>query len=143
MRLDTVKGLAQYSLTRRNIVVKSRDDFSDATKRILGARAGFRCSNPSCRALTSGPQEDPVKAVNLGVAAHICAAAPGGPRFDPGMTSQQRMHVANGIWLCQNCAKLIDNDPFRFTATVLDKWKAAAEEQAHAFVGKTVVLWKA
>ena len=56
----------------------ARDDFSESTKRTLGARVGHLCSRPDCRAPTAGPQEDAAKAVNLGVAAHICAASPNG-----------------------------------------------------------------
>jgi hypothetical protein len=34
------------------------------TKEALARRAGYRCSNPGCRKLTSGPRSDPVKAVS-------------------------------------------------------------------------------
>ena len=44
----------------------------------------------------------------------------------------------NGIWLCQNCAKLVDNDPIRYTADVLRGWKASAESEALTLVGKAV-----
>ena len=37
---------------------------------------------------TAGPLDDPAKAVNIGVAAHITAASPGGPRFDDTLTSE-------------------------------------------------------
>ncbi len=60
-----------------------RDDFPNAMKRALPERVNFCCSKPDCRAPTSGPQADASKAVNVGVAAHITAAAPGGPRYDP------------------------------------------------------------
>lgn len=56
----------------------NRDDFSESTKRLLANRAGVRCSNPNCRQPTSGANTDPNKSTNIGVAAHICAAAPGG-----------------------------------------------------------------
>jgi hypothetical protein len=79
----------------------SRDDFREPVKRTLGLRAGNRCSDPNCRALTSGPQVDDTKAVNVGVAAHITAAAPGGPRFDPNLSPRERADASNGIWLCQ------------------------------------------
>src|SRR6516225_4310515 len=95
------------------------DDFAEPVKRALASRVGNLCSNPDCRALTSGPQEDPSKAVNVGVAAHITAASPGGPRYDPGLVPEERSSPENGIWLCQTCAKLIDNDPFRFTTELL------------------------
>lgn len=108
-----------------------RDDFSVATKDLLAKRVGFCCSNPECQRATSGPQVDPEKAINLGVAAHIAAAAPGGPRYDAGLSPEQRCDSSNGIWLCQTCAKLIDNDPIRFSRLVVDGWKRAAERTAY------------
>ena len=85
-----------------------RDDFSLATKELLAKRVAYRCSNPECRHVTSGPQVDPAKAVNIGVSAHITAASAGGPRFDPTITPDERQKPDNGIWLCQSCAKLVD-----------------------------------
>lgn len=107
-----------------------RDDFSSATKELLAKRVGFRCSNPDCRQPTSGPQEDPTKIINVGVAAHIAAASPHGPRFDPSLTLEQRSSSHNGIWMCQTCAKLIDNDESRFSVTTLREWKRIAEMAA-------------
>jgi hypothetical protein len=115
---------------------RSRDSFDERTKRDLAARVNSRCSNPQCRAPTSGPQDDPEKAVNLGVAAHITAASDGGPRFDPSITPDERSAASNGIWLCQNCAKEIDNDVKRFTPTLLREWKDRAEHDARVAVGK-------
>lgn len=108
----------------------TRDDFDATTKRTLAHRVGIRCSNPNCRKLTAGPQEDPEKAVNIGVAAHITAAGKGGPRYDPGLTKARRRSIENGIWLCQNCAKLVDNDVNRYTADLLCQWKAHSEQAA-------------
>ncbi len=107
-----------------------RDDFTKATIDTLANRAGNRCSNPNCRKPTSGPRTDPVKAINIGVAAHITAASLRGPRYDPSLTSEQRRHPNNGIWLCQNCAKLIDNDPQRYPVRLLHQWKEQAEHSA-------------
>src|SRR5450755_998272 len=59
-----------------------RDDFPIPIKELLGKRVGYRCSNPSCRQPTSGPQADPEAVVNVGVAARITAAAQGGERYD-------------------------------------------------------------
>jgi hypothetical protein len=114
-----------------------RDDFPEDIKRALAARVANQCSNPDCRAVTSGPQTDPSKAVNVGVAAHITAASPGGPRHDPELSPPERQGSLNGIWLCQNCAKLVDNDPDRFTVELLRAWKVVAEDHARARVGKT------
>ena len=113
-----------------------RDDFAQAIKNTLAARAGHRCSNPECRAATSGPQADEQKAVNLGVAAHIVAAAQGGPRFDPTLTPVQRASIINGIWLCQNCAHEIDSDEQRYSVARLYHWKLEAEHAAHQDIGK-------
>ena len=113
------------------------DDFFDAVKRALASRVGNLCSNPHCGALTSGPQEDPARALNLGVAAHITAASPGGPRYDLDLLPEERSAPSNGIWLCQNCAKLIDNDPARFSVDLLHEWKRIAEADARDRVGKT------
>ena len=107
-----------------------RDDFSLKTKELLAKRVANRCSNPGCRQLTSGPQEDPTKVVNIGVAAHVTAASADGPRFDPSLTPDERRSVENGIWLCQSCAKLVDNDPIRYEADVLRQWKVLAEKSA-------------
>ncbi len=107
-----------------------RDDFNVKTKQLLAERVGYRCSNPHCLQLTSGPHNDIQKSVNVGVAAHITAASPGGPRYDPSLSSEERRSAKNGIWLCQKCAKLIDNDSQRYTFAVLDTWKQRAEELA-------------
>ncbi|WP_428304572.1 hypothetical protein [Lacipirellula sp.] len=105
----------------------ARDEFKTVTIERLGQRVNFRCSNPRCAAQTSGPSFDDDKAVSIGVAAHITAASPGGPRFDPELTPEQRQSFANGIWLCNNCSRVVDADAGQFTAEVLRKWKRLAE----------------
>ncbi|MCS6304229.1 MAG: hypothetical protein H8K07_11265 [Nitrospira sp.] len=107
-----------------------RDDFSAATRELLAKRVGFVCSNPECRQPTSGPQADPAGTVNIGVAAHISAASPGGPRYKADLSPKQRADSCNGIWLCQTCAKLIDSDDHRFSRPALEGWKRAAERAA-------------
>lgn len=42
-------------------------------------------------------------------------------------------------WLCQNCAKLVDNDSIRVTADNLREWKSTAEQEALSQVGKTAL----
>jgi hypothetical protein len=115
-----------------------RDEFPPKIKELLSKRVGNRCSNPNCRQLTTGPQEDPNKALNVGVAAHITAASPDGPRYDSAINSEQRSSANNGIWLCQKCAKLVDNDPSRYSVEILNNWKTFAENAALSEVeGKT------
>lgn len=107
-----------------------RDDFTKATANILAKRAGFRCSNPECSRPTIGAALEGPGVINLGVAAHITAASPDGPRFDSSLSANQRSDPGNGIWLCQNCAKLIDSDPSTFGSNLLDAWKEKAERAA-------------
>jgi hypothetical protein len=114
-----------------------RDEFLVEVKRTLAVRVNYLCSNPDCRAPTTGPHEDPTKAVNVGVAAHITAACAGGPRYNPALSPNERCHPDNGIWLCQNCAKLIDSDVPRFSETLLRAWKMVAEDRARNSLGKT------
>jgi hypothetical protein len=107
-----------------------RDDFSYRVKELLAKRVGYRCSNPDCRQVTSGPQVDPTSSINVGVAAHITAASPRGPRYDRSLTFDERRDSSNGIRLCQKCAKLVDSDSKRYTVEKLVSWKNLAEKSA-------------
>lgn len=114
----------------------NRDDFTPKTKQLLALRVGFRCSNPNCRVTTAGPSDHPEMSINLGVAAHITAASKGGPRFNPNLNGKERRDVNNGIWLCQNCAKLIDSDISRFSVSLLKTWKNESELNSKNELGK-------
>jgi hypothetical protein len=74
--------------------------------------------------------------VNVGVAAHISAAAVGGPRYNGALTPAERASIKNGIWLCQTCAKIIDADELRYPEPTLLGWKRAAEHEAQRRIGK-------
>lgn len=113
-----------------------RDNFSRETTRTLCDRVGGLCSNPGCRASTKAAHTDDDRALSVGAACHIHAAAPGGPRYDPSQTPEQRCAIDNGIWLCMVCGTLIDKDETRYPAPVLREWRAAAEVDALARVGK-------
>ncbi|WP_318557303.1 hypothetical protein [Geobacter anodireducens] len=114
----------------------NRDDFTQDTITRLRSRVTNRCSNPACRVPTTGPTTDPQKFNNIGVAAHICAAAPGGPRYDVTMTSEQRKNIENGIWLCSSCSTDIDRDPTLYTKEILHQWKTEAERLAREEMGQ-------
>lgn len=111
-------------------VMSRRDDFTAATIATLAKRVGYLCSNPQCRDRTSGPHSQVDKSVILGEAAHICAASPGGTRYDPTMSVEARKTASNGIWLCRKCARLIDVDGNRFSTELLQAWKTIAESHA-------------
>ena len=111
-------------------MANSRDDFSAPVIRTLRERVNNRCSNPDCQKPTSGPHTDPNKVVRVGKAAHICAAALGGKRYDKNMTPAERKDIANGIWLCSNCATLIDTDEQQYPPSLIVEWKRRAEDTA-------------
>lgn len=107
-----------------------RDDFSEAVLRAVSRRVGLFCSNPGCRHPTTGPQvSDPLGVINIGVGAHIAAASPGGKRYDGSQTPQERSSAHNCIWLCQDCAKLIDSDEGAFSVETLRAWKDQQERK--------------
>jgi hypothetical protein len=107
-----------------------RDEFKPATKELIAKRAGWLCSNPDCRCATVGAAEGHDGVINVGVAAHITAASPDGPRYDPALTSEERRHHSNGIWLCQKDGKAVDSDAQHFTVEMLRKWKRDAENRS-------------
>lgn len=112
--------------------MRKRDEFTKKIAETLAKRAGMVCSSPHCKQPTAGPQADPAKSANIGVAAHITAASEGGPRYDKTLNSETRSAIKNGIWLCQNCAKLVDNDQKQYTTELLRNWKEVAEQAADA-----------
>ncbi len=116
--------------------MSNRDNFTEKTVRLIAERVHYFCSNPNCRKQTSGPHTNPDKRINIGKAAHICAAAPGGPRYDPHMTPAKRKSSKNGIWLCSDCATLIDTDEVKFSKELLLAWKENAELRAERDLGK-------
>jgi hypothetical protein len=108
--------------------MSNRDDFPDGIKRVVAQRAAYFCNRPECRRLTIGPASDPVKSLSSGVAAHVCAAAPGGPRFDPKQTEEERKNIENAIWLCHTCSDLVDKDERQFPKELLHDWKTRHHE---------------
>jgi hypothetical protein len=115
---------------KKDSMAGQRDDFSKEIKDVAAKRVGLKCSNPNCRRPTGGPQSVPDKALNIGVPAHISAAATGGARYESSMQREERGSIENCIWLCQTCAKLVDNDPARYTSDLLRRWRGLAEEAA-------------
>jgi len=103
-------------------------DFPQSVVRTVAQRAGYRCSRPGCPQPTIGPHSAADKSVNLGEAAHICAASSEGKRYDAAQTPTQRRSIENALWLCRPCAKLIDTDEARFPPKLLRDWKRQHEE---------------
>ena len=109
---------------------KNRDDFSEKTRNQIAKRAGWLCSYPTCRAHTVGATSDGNGEINIGTAAHICAAAPGGPRYDPNMTPEERSSAKNGIWMCRDHGKAVNSTDPEFTVERLREWKKQAANKS-------------
>lgn len=114
----------------------NRDDFSKPVIRKLRDRVAHRCSNPSCRVPTSAPGQNVSQVTNIGIAAHIHAASPEGPRYSPEMSSEERKAFENGIWLCSNCSIKIDRSPSDYPSSLLKSWKVISERKTTDELGK-------
>jgi len=118
-------------------MVTNRHEFSAAVRTSLAHRAGFSCANPDCRAHTAGPSEESELArSDVGVASHITAASPGGPRYDASLSESDRTSIDNGVWLCQVCAKKIDDDVVTYPSDLLRRWKHEVEADAANRLGR-------
>lgn len=104
------------------------NDFPKPVKELLAKKAGQVCSK--CLRNTSGGNSNPQKATLIGEAAHIEGAKPSDRRYNPEMTPEQRSNINNGIWLCANCHKEIDDDPVKFTVSLLHHLKTNHEDSA-------------
>lgn len=109
---------------------RNRDDFSEKTKLQIAKRAGWLCSYPTCRNSTVGATSDGEGEINVGTAAHIRAAAPGGPRYDGTMSAEERSSAKNGIWMCRDHGKAIDSTDPQFTVERLREWKKEVENES-------------
>ena len=109
--------------------MNDRDSFAKPVIDAIAKRASYICSNPNCRAMTLGPSEnDPGKVLFVGRAAHISGAAPGGARYDPSLSAEQRRAITNAVFLCSNCADMIDkNGGADFPDSLLRQWKSDHE----------------
>ena len=120
------------------MAAESRNDFSRPVADALAKRAAFICSNPDCRVLTIAPSgESESMFLYMGKAAHINAAAPRGPRYDAAMTPEERKAPSNGIFLCSNCADMIDkNGGLDFPVQRLRRWKEDHDKWVAANLNK-------
>lgn len=119
--------------------LSGRDEFKSGVREIVARRVSYLCSNPDCRASTIGPQMDEAKSQNVGTASHITAAAPGGPRYNPALSSPERKHYQDAIWLCRTCGTIVDNDYHRYSVELLQEWKRQSEEAAQNVLGKPAI----
>lgn len=117
--------------------MRSPGRFSAEVVATLSRRSAMVCSNPDCGALTTGPSSEPDGSINIGEAAHIFGRASTSARFKAGLTETELCDITNGVWLCRNCHKLVDNDALRFPADLLFSWRRQHEAAVLARIGKS------
>ena len=103
---------------------KSRQITQNTIKRLYGL-SGNICANPGCRNKLIGNQGN--MTVDI---AHICAASPEGPRYDPTMSDEDRRNINNLILLCKDCHNLVDNKDHvkEYPVELLHAWKKQHED---------------
>lgn len=109
---------------------RTKTNFTKPTREKLAMSANFRCVRPGCGLVTHfyDPTED--RTINIqGQGAHIHAASKGGARYDIDLTDLQVRHYNNGVWLCANCATLIDRLPADYPPDMLKQWQKDAVER--------------
>ncbi|VVQ04740.1 hypothetical protein PS910_04178 [Pseudomonas fluorescens] len=130
------KSKPKTSAKKKAAVAPKRDNFNSLTWHKLRDSAGNVCSFPGCHVHTHGASSDGEGTVGIGVACHIKAAAPGGPRYDEHQTKDQRKHFDNGIWMCQTHSKLIDADDSAYSVETLVEWKQKAEARSNSLINQ-------
>lgn len=110
-----------------------RDDFDNKTKEQLAKRVGFRCSNPECKHSTIGPKSGG-GSNTTGVAAHITAASPGGPRYDSILNRLSANQFIMEFGFAKIVQKIIDNDTKLYTVMRLIMWKNNSAEESPIFL---------
>lgn len=119
-----VRGKAQSKAQAPAPASVERLPPTPAVVKKLFAYSGNQCAIPDCRQ----PLVDPTGTM-LGKIAHICAAEPGGTRFNASMTNEERRSFANLVVVCGRHHDVID-DPANvatYTAESLRRYKAAHE----------------
>jgi hypothetical protein len=97
--------------------------YSTPMIKTLFARSGNRCAFPDCPELLV--RDDGHIAAQI---CHIKASKPGGPRFDPEQSSEERNGASNLILLCANHHAVVDAQPHAYTVEVLEEMKVLAEK---------------
>lgn len=111
-------------------MINNRQNFSQLTRWQLAMSVNFRCARPGCGLVTHFYDPSRNETINIqGQAAHIHAASPLGPRYEPELTAEQTRGFSNGVWLCANCATLIDRLPDEHPGDLLILWHADAVDR--------------
>jgi hypothetical protein len=109
---------------------KRRIDIPEPTKRLVLARSGGYCANPSCRR-DLFPPIAPGRIATVDRLAHIIAKSGVGPRGDDPLPLKARNDGSNILLLCPTCHDLVDTMSATdvFTPEILRQWKRDHERR--------------
>ncbi|WP_369160484.1 hypothetical protein [Candidatus Thiodiazotropha sp. LNASS1] len=107
-----------------------RASIRQKTVKRLFASSGGICAFPGCTTALV----DAISGALLGEMCHIHAASPGGPRFDPSLSEEERNKEENIIILCPTHHSLIDQEPEVYSAEQLKTLKKNHEENVAAIL---------
>jgi len=132
--------LFMYGRYNKLAPMEKRDNFNKKIVDALARRASYICSQPECKVLTISPSDTiSDKYLYIGKAAHITAAAVGGPRYDESLSPQERGAIENAIFLCSSCADMIDkNNGADFSTSTLREWKLQHENWVRRNLNKSI-----
>ena len=121
------KANATSKASRPVVTVHSRQ-ITPLVRLLLFVRAGGRCQFDGCnRYLLEHPLT--LTEGNFAQMAHIVAFNREGPRGRASSHPTQINNINNLMLLCPDCHKLVDDDPDKYTATTLEKYKTKHEER--------------
>lgn len=92
------------------------------TVKRLFAVSGNRCAFPGCESLLVE-----ISGTVTGEIAHIRAASPNGPRYDPAQSNEDRHSFSNLMLLCGRHHTIIDTEVDEYTVSILEKMKREHE----------------
>lgn len=132
--------LFMYGRYNKLAPMEKRDNFTKKIVDVLARRASYICSQPECKVLTISPSDTiSDKFLYIGKAAHITAAAVGGPRYDDSLSPKERGAIENAIFLCSSCADMIDkNNGADFSTCTLIEWKLQHEAWVRRNLNKSI-----
>ncbi len=122
-----VSGSADRSATIRQ---HARVGISADVERLLLARSGGFCANPTCRG-DLFPEVPGGHVATIKELAHIISQSPEGPRGDDALPPSERDTYDNILLLCSSCHTLVDKSKLTDTydAELLRAWKRDQERR--------------
>ncbi|MBU5206334.1 hypothetical protein [Bacillus safensis] len=115
--------------TKKDKKTDTEGKFTSRVVNIIAMRAGHRCSKPDCGKATIKAKPYPYDDGYTidGEAAHIRGRTERSARYDKDYPVKDLNSSKNGVWLCGNCHKEVDDNPKSYSIELLEQWKKDTE----------------